>query len=142
MPGQVGALILSGVPLLRRTNSRKPAFSYRMIRQLNEWGLLSDDRLETEKRKRGSADYRAASGVMRDILVKVVNEEYPEQLQLIRSPVHMIWGADDDEVPVAVARDASQLLGDCQLEVLDGVGHHVPIQAPKSIRRAVDALLT
>lgn len=137
-PDQVGDLVLTGVPLIRLETGRKPPAAYRAVRWLNEIGLISDDRLEREKRSRGSADYRAATGVMRDILVKVVNESYEGQLSRIQSPVHLLWGENDREVPVSVAESASALLSDVTLEVLPGVGHLVPVQAPDALRSAID----
>ena len=84
---------------------------------------------------------RAASGVMRDILVKVVNESYEGQLGRITGPVHLIWGADDADVPVSVAETAQPLIRDVTLEVLPGVGHFVPIQAPQALREAIEKAL-
>src|SRR5690606_17694999 len=108
-PERVGPLILTGVPLLRSGASRRPPLGYRAIRWLNKVGIVSDDRLESERRKRGSADYRAVSGVMRDIFVKVVNESYETQLVAVAEPVVMLWGSDDLEVPVTVAERAKDI---------------------------------
>jgi pimeloyl-ACP methyl ester carboxylesterase len=140
-PEQVGPLILTGVPLIRLETGRRPPAAYRLVRWLNRVGLISDDRLEKEKRNRGSADYRAASGVMRDILVRVVNESYEGHLGRIAGPVQLIWGADDTDVPVSVAETAQSLIRDVSLEVLPGVGHFVPIQAPDALREAIGKAL-
>lgn len=137
-PDRVGAMVLSGVPLIRLETGRRPPLAYRVVRRLNRIGMISNDRLEREKRSRGSDDYRATSGVMRDILVKVVNESYEGQLGRIQSHVHLLWGADDREVPVSVAETADALIPDSTLEVLPGVGHLVPLQAPEALRRAID----
>lgn len=136
-PDRVGPLVLTGVPLVRLGPGRRPSLGYRAIRWLNSIGVVSDERIEKEKKKRGSADYRAADGVMRDILVKVVNESYERQLSLIRAPVSLLWGANDTEVPVAVAEKASAILPEASLEVLEGVGHFVPMERPDALRRAV-----
>jgi pimeloyl-ACP methyl ester carboxylesterase len=138
-PSAVGTLVLTGVPLLRSAEPSRPPIAYRLVRVLNRIGLLSDDRLEAEKKKRGSADYRAATGVMRDILVKVVNEEYPEQIE---GDVRLIWGSDDREVPVEIAERALGMLAHGDLEVVEGAGHHLPLQAPDRIRAVVESLLT
>jgi len=137
-PGRVGPLVLTGVPLIRIQKTITPAIGYRVVRWLNRMGVVSDERLEQEKRNRGSADYRAATGVMRDILVKVVNESYEEQLRRVSTPVRLVWGADDTEVPVSVAEAAQSFIADGSLEVLPGVGHFVPLQAPGSLRAAVE----
>lgn len=137
-PDRVGNLVLSGVPLIRLHIGRRPPAAYRAIRWLNRLGMISDERLEREKRSRGSADYRHASGVMRDILVKVVNESYESQLGRIDSHVHLLWGAGDTDVPVSVAEAAEALLADSTLEVLPGVGHFLPLEAPDALRSAIE----
>jgi pimeloyl-ACP methyl ester carboxylesterase len=78
---------------------------------------------------------------MRDILVTVINESYEPQLGRIMSPVHLLWGADDTEAPVRVAEAAMSLLADSSLEVLPGVGHFVPIEAPGALGKAIDGAL-
>lgn len=140
-PELVGPLVLTGVPLIRLETGRRPPVTYRLAKRLNKAGLISDERLEREKRNRGSADYRAVSGVMRDILVKVVNESYEGQLARIASPVQLIWGEDDTDVPVSVAEAAQALIADVSLEILPGVGHFVPFQAPDALRRAIKKAL-
>ena len=140
-PERIGSLIITGSPLLRLGPGKKPSIGYQMLRFLNRAHMVSDDRMEEIRRSRGSADYRAASGVMREILVKVVNEGYEPQLQELRSRVLLLWGENDNEVPVAVAEAALRIIrqagGTAELEVLPGVGHFVPTQAPEAIARVL-----
>ena len=49
--------------------------------------------MEEQRRKHGSADYRDAEGVMRDTLVRLVNEDYRDLLPGISAPVELVWGA-------------------------------------------------
>lgn len=144
-PDRVGPLLLTGTPLVRLAPARKPSFGYRMLRFLNRAGLLGEVRMEQIRRRRGSADYRAASGVMRDILVKVINESYESELRQIRSRVLLLWGEQDREVPPAVAEKALRVMRRAgvaaELEILTGVGHLVPLQAPEAIRRAIEGVL-
>ena len=123
-PDRVGTLIISGAPLVGLTPGRKPSATYRLLRFLNQVRLIGDVRMEEIRRSRGSADYRAATGGMREILVKVVNESYEEELGAVRSRVIMLWGADDGEVPVEVAERSLRIIrqagGSAELEVLPG----------------------
>lgn len=141
----VKGLVLTGVPLTRTGTSRRPALAFRAVRWANRRGLVSDDRLERERRRRGSDDYRAASGVMREVLVKAVNESYEPELDQISGPVAMVWGATDTEVDPAVARAAAAVLDargiPVELVILDDVGHFVPTQAAGDLRRVIDAML-
>ena len=146
-PELVAGLVLVGVPLLRPVGRpvRKPSLVYRLVRWGNRIGLVSDGRLEREKRRRGSADYRAVSGVMRDILVKVVDETYEDELARLACPVRMVWGKNDREVPLEVARRASELMDsvgiDIEIDVVEHGGHDLLRQAPDRVRLAIEGLL-
>ena len=144
-PDLIGSLVLTGVPLVRVRPPGKPSIGFRAARALNRAGLFSDERMEQLRRRSGSTDYQNAQGIMRDIFVRVVNESYEEQLSAVKAGVHMLWGSDDREVPVAVAETARSILEEygCEaaLEVLPGVGHHVPIQAPDDLRRVIDRVM-
>lgn len=146
-PDQVAALVLTGVPLVKvpggSSKSRRPPFGYRVARALHRRGVLPDDRMEALRRRHGSADYRAATGVMRDVLVRVVNETYEEQLDAITCPVELVWGEDDADVPVAVARAAAARLGGpVNLTVVPGAGHFTPRTAPAELRAAIGRCLS
>lgn len=144
-PYLVGPIVVTGAPLLRTSSPRKARLDYRMARKLNDWNVVSDATIERIKRNRGSADYRAATGVMRDILVRVVNEEYREELAKQGKPVKLIWGEDDAEVPVEVARQSAEIIngsgGAADVEIVSGVGHLLPTQAPGALAAAVESLV-
>jgi pimeloyl-ACP methyl ester carboxylesterase len=82
---------------------------------------------------------------MRDILVRVINEDYESEMRQIRSRVLLLWGEEDREVPPIVAETALRVMRQAgvaaELEILPGVGHLVPLEAPESIRRAVEGVL-
>lgn len=137
---RVVGLVLTGVPLLKRSDrppTRAP-LPFRVARALHRRGVVSDARMERMKRAHGSADYRAASGVMRDVLVRVVNETYEAQLAAISAPVELVWGADDDAAPVQVAERAAALLARSNLTVVPGVGHFLPVRRPDVLREAIE----
>ncbi len=144
-PERVGPLVLIGAPLLRLAPPPKPSLAYRAVRALNTIGVVSDAQTEAMRQKRGSADYRAARGVMRQILVRVVNESYEDQLRAMRSPVYLLWGENDSEVPTPVAERARDLIigagGEVDLRVLPGIGHNLVVGAPGALRVVIDEAL-
>lgn len=143
-PEAVRALVLTSVPLLRLTPPRRAPLAYRAVRSLHRAGLVGDERMERARRRHGSADYAAASGVMRQVHGRVVAESYEAQLDAIACPVTLVWGDDDATVPLAVAESALRRLhdarpaGDADLVVLAGAGHLVPLTEPRSLRLAVE----
>ena len=141
-PDRVAGLVLTGAPLVRRPGAaaRRPALAFRAARALHRRGLLGEDRMEALRRRYGSADYRAATGVMRAVHVRVVNETYEAQLAAVTCPVELVWGDDDTEVPLGVAEAALALLPDATLRVVPGAGHDTPRTAPGALRDAIDRL--
>lgn len=137
----VRALVLTGVPQLMHRPKTRPNLSHRVVRRLHNYRLLSDGALDRWKESHGSEDYRRATGVMRDVLVKAVNENYERQLRDLRVPVHFVWGSADTAAPLADARRAAELVpaGLASLTVLEDIGHMTPLLAPESLRSALPA---
>jgi pimeloyl-ACP methyl ester carboxylesterase len=141
-PDAVGGLVLAGVPLVRsEMPTGRPSRRYRALRLGSRLGVVSGPRLEAARRRYGSADYRAATGVVRDVLVTMVGESYEEELAAVRCPVTLVWGADDVTVPLGVARAALALVPGAHLDVLEGVGHLVPTEAPDRLADATASLV-
>ena len=68
----------------------------------------------------GSRDYRNASPIMRQTLVKVVSEDLSSYAREIEEPTLLIWGEDDEEAPVSDARDLEKIMIDASLIILPG----------------------
>lgn len=122
-PELVSGIVLTGVPLMRLTAAPKPALGFRIVKKLAGWGLIPKSVLEKQRNARGSADYRAAQGVMRGVLVRVVGEDYREDLAKITVPVRMVWGALDDAAPADAGQAASELIPNATFRSIPGAGH-------------------
>jgi pimeloyl-ACP methyl ester carboxylesterase len=136
-PDAVKGLVLTGVPIVPPRPGRRPARGYRVIRALHRARMVSDGRMEAARQRYGSADYRAAQGVMRDVLVRVVNERYDADLAALQCPVTMVWGADDDVAPLAIAEAAAAGAPHVRLHAVPGAGHLTPLSIPNDLRAAV-----
>jgi pimeloyl-ACP methyl ester carboxylesterase len=143
-PELVRGLVLTGVPQLvpRAATTSKPPLGFRAMRALNKWHVISNERMEQERRKRGSADYLAAQGVMREVLVKAVNEDYAASLDLLAGsglPVTMVWGEHDTAATTAMAEQARQRLGPrADLVVVPGSAHLLDDALVAALRTAID----
>ena len=142
-PDRVRGLLLTGVPLTAAPVPRA-SWRYGVARRLNRLGLLGDERLEARRRRTGSDDYRAASGVMRDVLVRSLGETrdgtYLRALGEVRCPVELVWGERDTAAPLPGAADLARAPAGARLTVLPGVGHLTPTEASAELRSALDRL--
>lgn len=84
----------------------------------------NQERLERFYKKFGSDDYRDSSGIMRKILVKVVNENLKPLLKDIKAPTLIIWGDKDEDTPLYMGKTMEQEIKDSGLVVFEGAGHY------------------
>ena len=75
---------------------------------------------EYMKKYIGSRDYKAASPIMRQTLVEVVNEDLSKYAREIEEPTLLIWGDQDTEAPVKEARELEKIMIDAALILLPG----------------------
>ena len=79
------------------------------------------DKLGEEMKKYiGSRDYKAASPIMRQTLVNVINEDLSSYARKIEEPTLLIWGEADTEAPVDDARELEKIMIDAALIILPG----------------------
>lgn len=140
-PELVRALVLTGVPLLRPVSTSRPKLEYRIVRALAKRGILPESALEKQRQKYGSRDYKAASGTMRGVMVRTVNEDYAADLALVRVPVRMVWGENDTEAPMALGRSASEFIDGATFRVVEGGGHLLEGSVASAVREELLATI-
>jgi pimeloyl-ACP methyl ester carboxylesterase len=136
-PELVSHLILTGVPLTRVAAPRKPAIGFTVAKRLYRWGVLSERAMEQARNRYGSLDYREAVGVMRDILVKTVSEDYLEDAARVTSPTTLVWGELDTAAPLFMAERALEYFPNATLRVVTGASHLLAGNLEEDVRRAV-----
>jgi len=103
--------------------------------------IVFPNALEKFKNRSGSADYRSATPVMRETLVKLVNEDMAHLLPNIKRPTLLVWGENDDSTPLADAKRMEKLLPDGGLVVVRGAGHYCYLEQPAFVYRVLDSFL-
>ena len=76
------------------------------------------------KKKFGAADYKNASGTMRGVFVKSVNEDLTTVAENIRCPVTLIYGTKDTETPLEIGERFHALIQNSKLVPLEGQDHY------------------
>ncbi len=79
--------------------------------------------IEKMRKKNGSADYAAASPVMRKSMVSVINEDLFANLSQIKSPTLLIWGENDTDTPMYHAKTMEKTIPDAGLVIIPQGGH-------------------
>lgn len=82
-----------------------------------------EKRLEEFRNKYGSDDYQKSSGIMRKILVTVVNENIKPLLKDIKAETLLIWGENDEDTPVYMGEIFEKEIPGSGLVVLKDSGH-------------------
>lgn len=112
----VNKLVLFGSPCVRHEyKSIKQSF-YKVIKKVTILKPL----VNFMKNHTGSVDYRNATPLMKEVLVKTVNQDLSEYAKKITCEVLLIWGRDDEAVPVSEAKELDELLKNSALIVLPG----------------------
>lgn len=110
-------LVLFGAPCIRL--QEKLPLSVRILKALKKLPLMNEFG-EYMKQYIGSRDYKAASPIMRQTLVDVVNEDLSGYAKKIEEPTLLIWGQNDTEAPVNDAKELEKIMIDGALIILPG----------------------
>jgi len=105
--------------------------------------FLSDkkERMEKFYKRFGSTDYREASGIMRSIMVKVINDDLRPLLSGIKASTLLIWGRDDTATPLYMAEIMEKEIKDSGLVIFDNAGHYSYLDQFHSFKIVIDNYL-
>lgn len=110
-------LVLFGSPCIRIQENL--SLSVRLLKKIKKLPGMNGIG-EYMKQFIGSRDYKAASPVMRQTLVEVVNEDLSKYAREIEAPTLLIWGLNDEEAPVSDARELEKIMVDAALITMPG----------------------
>ena len=110
-------LILFGSPCIRI--QEELSIPVKILKQLKKLPGLNEFG-EYMKQYIGSRDYKAASPIMRETLVEVVNEDLSKYAREIEEPTLLIWGENDEEAPVSEAKELEKIMINAALIVIPG----------------------
>ena len=102
---------------------------------------LFPNAVENARKKRGSADYRQASDVMRRTMSLCINEDLTPFLKLVDVPTLLIWGECDTATPLRDGQIMEKHIPDAGLVVLKGAGHFAFAEAWGQCSRVLDVFL-
>lgn len=83
----------------------------------------------------GSVDYKNANKYLKETLVKCVNEDLSNQIKRIDIPILLIWGEEDEQTPLYMAKKMIELNDKAQLIIFEKDDHFaIYHQMPRFIK--------
>lgn len=130
----------AGVRLRRSPMYYLKVYSYKLAKQLLTVlpTKISADLLLELQQHFGSSDYKNAHPVLRQILVKVVNEDLSPLLPKIKVPTLLIWGENDTTTPLKEAKVMEKNIPDVGLVIIKGAGHYCFLDKPAEFNIIAD----
>ena len=89
----------------------------------------------------GSADYKNASPLMREILKKVIAEDLSAYAKQVHVPTLLVWGENDKETPLEMGRKFKELIADSQLEILTNCGHYAFLEKKSEFMNIINRFI-
>ena len=105
----------------------------RALLMCGDWGKA---KIEELRNKMGSRDYREA-GLMRDTMVKVVNQKLFTTVPRIALPTLILWGSEDKTLDMSQAKIFRKLIPGSVIRILWGSSHHPHLDAPDELAERV-----
>jgi pimeloyl-ACP methyl ester carboxylesterase len=110
--------------------------SFKLLRAAARWRWLPARVREAAQRRaslRGSADYREASGTVRDSMVRLVNADLRPRLAQLRAPTLLIWGERDRYLGIGMTERLTRWVPNVQAVRLAHASHWVQNDAPERV---------
>jgi len=106
----------------------KPRFSLKKYIKIKQYKRAVKKGKDVSKF--GSTDYKQLPEGMRKIFNRIVNRHLEEDLKDIIKPSLLVWGKNDIDTPIYMAKRMNKLLHDSALILLDG-GHYAYVEQNK-----------
>lgn len=135
---KVSKLVTFGSPF--RKEITKLSLKTKVLKGLKKVPILN--KLEGfAKKHMGSTDYRQASELMRKIMVQHVNLDVTGDVKKIKCPTLLIWGTNDEAVPINEAYELEKLILDAGVVEYDGCTHYAYLERLDQTIRVLNIFL-
>lgn len=102
---------------------------------------ISSKMLNKIKTKVGSADYRNATPMMRDILVTTIHEDLSYLIPTINYPTLLVWGENDTATPYSDAVYMNEHIKDSGIVKIENAGHFSFLDNPYLVNKVLESFL-
>lgn len=122
----VGKMIITGgagIPPKRGMDYYAKVYSYKAMKKALDLPIINKKKTEILAKKQksaGSTDYQNASGIMRQIFVKAVNEDLRPLIPKVTSSTILFWGKNDTATPLSDGEYMEKNMKDAGLIAVNG----------------------
>lgn len=147
IPFKISNIILvdsAGIMPKRTLSQKWRVKKYKLLKKIFNIQLvyaLFPELIDAWRATQGSADYRNSSPMMRQCMVKAVNEDLTNLLGLIKQDTLLIWGDKDTATPISDARLMEERIKNSGLAVIPGTGHFCFLEQPSVFRNIMRAYI-
>ena len=134
----------AGAPTPKTFKQKASLRVYKCLRVLGTAPLLRSlfgELYESVRDKRSSADYRAASPVMKKTMSNLLGENLCSVMPDITAEVLLLWGEFDTATPVSEGKKMESLIKNSGLAMVKGAGHFPFVDNPAQFYAILDAFL-
>lgn len=143
----VNKLILidsAGIIPKRKLKYYIKVYSFKLLKKIYiafSFGNSKEQKLEKFYKRFGSADYKDSNGIMRQTMVKVINDNLVDLLPSITVPTLLIWGDIDEDTPLYMGKVMEEKIYDSGLIILKGAGHYSYIDCYDQFKAVINVFL-
>ena len=117
----------AGIKPKRNLKNRFKVFSFKFSKCLLKMFTSKEkfeEKVDKLRKKYSSSDYsKLDSNIMRETFKNVINLDLTNNLEKITRPTLLIWGEEDKDTPLYMAKIMEKKIKDCGLVILKGAGH-------------------
>lgn len=119
-------------------------YTYKTLKKLYSIGFIKKlfpTLLDKYTKNAGSADYRNASPMMKQILSVSVNEDIRDDFTKVKPATLLIWGELDTATPLSDGKLMEKHMKDAGLVVFEGATHYAFIEQKNRFLTVLDAFI-
>lgn len=134
----------AGIVNKKTLSQRFKIKTYKMLKKIVELKpvkALFPNLLIKLKNRFGSTDYKNASPIMKETLVKLVNEDVRTFLPKINVPTLLIWGVNDTATPLSDGELMEKLIPDAGLVKIENCSHYVFLEQSAYVNKIISTFL-
>lgn len=143
-PKLVKKLVLTGVPGFR-VESRLRRFGFMIVAKIGKiallfpfWpSLLGHYMKDLIYKVAGVSDYIKTEGVMRQTFTNIIGEDLAKPMRKIKCRTLLVWGENDQIVPIFVAKKMQKYIAESKLIVVPEAGHDLPYSMPNELIKSM-----